>query len=436
MLGMLCALVGSSTWILAASSFGIPVSTTHAIVGALVGIGIASFGSNTVNWSGLVKIVLSWIISPAVASSISAIIFLITKYAVLVHEDSLRRALIAIPFYFGITIFINCFYIVFKGAPGLKLESLPIGTILGISFGVAGGVFLFTFFFLRPYLRRTIQDEENIRWYHCFVIPFISYRPPKQVEEESLHENNGNATSTASIEEGVDAPPEKEDIVHEEVSFPKKDSIAKRIKDKLMAGVRTDIKATGGEKVAAMHELTRKFDSQTEAVYSVLQVMTAFFASFAHGSNDVANAVGPLSTIYYVWDNGNANLSGKTPIPLWVLGFGGAMIDIGLITYGHHVMATLGNKVTYMSPTRGFSAELGTSLTVLTCSKLGLPVSTTHCITGAVAAIGLCQRRGYKTVNWRALGMTAISWIITLPAAGLVAGLLFAFVSRSPHLTL
>ncbi|ORX88769.1 hypothetical protein K493DRAFT_384363 [Basidiobolus meristosporus CBS 931.73] len=124
-------------------------------------------------------------------------------------------------------------------------------------------------------------------------------------------------------------------------------------------------------------------------MYSFLKAIPASLASFAHGSNDVTNAVGPLSTLYHVWTTDTVDISEKTPVPLWVLAMGGVAIDLGLITYGYNIMRTLGNEITYHSPARGFSMELGSSSTVFTASKIGLPVSKTHCITGATAAAGL-----------------------------------------------
>jgi phosphate/sulfate permease len=151
--------------------------------------------------------------------------------------------------------------------------------------------------------------------------------------------------------------------------------------------------------------------------------------------------VGPLATIYHVYSTSQAITDNATPIPLWVLVFGGICIDLGLVMYGYNVMRSLGNKITYHSPSRGFCMEFGTTLTVLTASKLGVPVSTTHCITGATAAVGLCNdgdngsfRERAKALNWKLLGWCFFSWIITLPMAGTVAGLIFSFAVHAPKL--
>ncbi|KAJ2320305.1 hypothetical protein GGI00_006254, partial [Coemansia sp. RSA 2681] len=205
-----------------------------------------------------------------------------------------------------------------------------------------------------------------------------------------------------------------------------------RLKYYILRGVKKDVRNLNNKKLANVHEAARKFDDDTEYLFSFLQIITACLASFSHGSNDVANAAGPIASIYDIWKTAEVDASGKAPIPMWILAMAGVAIDVGLLTFGYHVMRKLGNGVTYLSPSRGFSAELGTSLTVLTASKIGLPVSTTHCITGAITAIGLCNGN-FRALNWKMLMWCFLSWIITLPVAGLVAGLLFAFGANAPN---
>ncbi|KAF8941237.1 Na+/Pi symporter [Haplosporangium gracile] len=399
MLTMVCALIGSSTWVLFASSRGWPVSTTHAIVGAICGAGISAFGADGVQWSGITKIVLSWVISPVAVGFVCSLFFLFTKHIVLKHDDSFRRGLIAIPAYFGVAIMIKIFYIIFKGAPNSNLKKASIGIPIGIAVGCGSADFLWCLFFLSPFLRRKIQDGEDLKWFHLFYIPFVSKR-----EKPAVH--------------------------NEEVSQTKCENIAD---DTIDSGDAQANSSLEDENINEVHANATKFDSDTERLFSAVQVITACFTSFAHGSNDVANAIGPLATIYYIWRNANIDVA-KAPVPTWILVFDGIAIDIGLMTYGYYVMRTLGNKVTYMSPTRGFSAKMGTSITILTCSKLSLPVSSTHCITGATTAIGLLSGGGFKSLNWRLLLGVFAGWIATLPAAGLVSGVIFAFVSRSPQL--
>jgi len=431
MLAMVCSLVGSSTWVLFASSRGLPVSTTHSIVGAITGAGIAGFGFSAVKWAGVGKIVMSWIISPLAAGLVTAIIFTITRFFILKHKDSLKRGLTAIPYYFAVTIFINVFYIIFKGSPGLSLSKLPLGAIIGISFGISAFVFLWCNFFLKVYLRRKLEGEEPLKWYHAFYVRAVSTRSKDaEILEEIACQKDGKMIDSGiekadgSVNSGLaalDDTPEKPLL-----------TMLQKLKNKAFAGLNQDI-TKNTEAVENIHDKSTRYDAKTEQLFCTLQVLTACFASFAHGSNDVANAIGPLTTIFYVWKHASVDLSGTAPVPVWILAYGGIAIDIGLLTYGYKVMATLGNNICYVSPSRGFSLSLGTSLTVLTCSKLGLPVSTTHCITGATTSVGLCSGGGAKSINWKVLGLIASSWLFTLPAAGTVSGLLFALIIYSPH---
>mmetsp|Transcript_9629 Transcript_9629/g.32239 ORF Transcript_9629/g.32239 Transcript_9629/m.32239 type:complete len:285 (+) Transcript_9629:946-1800(+) len=173
-----------------------------------------------------------------------------------------------------------------------------------------------------------------------------------------------------------------------------------------------------------------KHDSNTEKLYKVLQVGTCSFASLAHGANDIANSIGPLATVWMVYSTGRA--TSKAPVPVWILVYGAVALDIGLLTYGHHIMRALGNKLTYHSPSRGLSMDLGAMFTVLTFSKLGAPISTTHCKCGATAAVGLCSG-DWRSVNWRMVAIILFGWILTLPCAGLMSGLLFYLVATGPR---
>ncbi|SPO32613.1 probable PHO89 - Na+/phosphate co-transporter [Ustilago trichophora] len=205
----------------------------------------------------------------------------------------------------------------------------------------------------------------------------------------------------------------------------------------LSAGLKTDIhamQAHGSEKEKAklrqMHAVAEQYDNRVEHLYSFMQVMTACTASFAHGANDVSNAIGPLAVVYAVWSTSEFPGS-KEPVPIWILAFGGVAIVIGLGTYGWKLMSVLGNRLTMHSPSRGFSMELGASITVVLASYLGLPVSSTQSITGATLAVGLCNG-DYKAMNWRMLGWIFFSWVLTLPIAGLISGCLLAIILNAP----
>ncbi|KAI8090917.1 phosphate transporter, partial [Gilbertella persicaria] len=439
MLCMTCAIIGSSTWVLFATKNGWPVSTTHSIVGAVLGVGIAAFGGNSIawGWSGVGQIICSWFLSPVFAGVVAAIIYSITKYAILRQKDSVKWAIRVIPVYFFFTTAIEAFYLIYKGAPGTQASKMSVGSIVGIAFGIGAFFALFCVVFFCPWLKRRVVGREELRWYHVFVIPFLGPRKvierlPENKAEPSTEviESSGSSTDDGVKEIQTIQQVEKQEHV-DQVPTSKFNQYKEKFLNVALHGIRKDVRNLNNEHVKSVHSAAEIYDSDVEYMFSFLQVITACMASFAHGSNDVSNAVGPLSAVYDIWQTAQVDVSGKTPVPIWVLAYGGAAIDLGLATYGYNIMRSLGNNIILFTPTRGFSAELGAALTVLTCSKLGLPVSTTHCITGATAAVGLCNGK-LSAVNWKMLTWCFFSWILTLPAAGLVAGLLFSFCAYGP----
>lgn len=179
-----------------------------------------------------------------------------------------------------------------------------------------------------------------------------------------------------------------------------------------------------------MHARAAHYDNKAEYMYSFLQVMTAATASFTHGANDVSNAIGPYATIYLIWHTGR--LSDKVPVPTWILAFGGGGIIVGLWTYGYNIMRNLGNRLTLHSPSRGFSMELGSAITVIMATRLKLPISTTQCIVGATVGVGLCNG-DWRTINWRMVAWIYFGWFITLPITGIISGCLMGIIINAPQ---
>ena len=178
-----------------------------------------------------------------------------------------------------------------------------------------------------------------------------------------------------------------------------------------------------------MHARAEHFDNRAEYMYSALQILTAAAASFTHGANDVANAIAPFTTAYEVWSTGE--ISGELEVPIWVLCFGGGAIVLGLLTFGYHVMRTLGNRLTLISPSRGFCMELSSAITVLMATRLKLPVSTTQCITGATVGVGLANG-DWRCINPKLVGWIYLGWIVTVPVTGLISGLLMGAILYAP----
>ncbi|RMD40016.1 hypothetical protein DV735_g5099, partial [Chaetothyriales sp. CBS 134920] len=207
----------------------------------------------------------------------------------------------------------------------------------------------------------------------------------------------------------------------------------------LLYGVNYDIHAaqTGvhgtpeGRRMERTYAMAEKYPNEVEHAYSYIQVITACTASFAHGANDIGNAVGPWAVIYGAWKTGSAAES-KAEVPIWQLAVLSCTISAGLITYGYNIMKVMGNKITYHSPSRGSSMEMGAAITVLIFSQYSLPVSTSMCITGATVGVGLCNGK-LRAVNWQRVGLLGFSWIMTIPIAGTIAGVLMGILLNTPH---
>ncbi|KAK4462852.1 putative phosphate permease [Cladorrhinum samala] len=186
-----------------------------------------------------------------------------------------------------------------------------------------------------------------------------------------------------------------------------------------------------GERMARVYAHAHKYPNEVEHTYSFVQILTACTASFAHGANDIGNSVGPWAVIYSAWKTGNPAAS-KAAVPVWQLAVLSATISVGLITYGYNIMKVMGNKITYHSPSRGCSMEMGAAITVLVFSQYSLPVSTSMCITGATVGVGLCNGT-IKAVNFQRVGLLLLSWIATIPIAGTIGGVLMGLFLNAPH---
>ncbi|KAK4640038.1 hypothetical protein QC763_611600 [Podospora pseudopauciseta] len=186
-----------------------------------------------------------------------------------------------------------------------------------------------------------------------------------------------------------------------------------------------------GERMARVYAEAKKYPNEVEHTYSFVQILTACTASFAHGANDIGNSVGPWAVIYSAWSTGSAAAS-KAEVPIWQLAVLSATISVGLLTYGYNIMKVMGNKITYHSPSRGCSMEMGAAITVLVFSQYSLPVSTSMCITGATVGVGLCNGT-LKAVNFQRVGLLMLSWIATIPIAGTIGGVLMGLFLNAPH---
>ncbi|OJD15373.1 hypothetical protein AJ78_04378 [Emergomyces pasteurianus Ep9510] len=484
MLAMGCAEVGSASWLLVATKLGFPVSTTQTVVGALVGVGIASQAQVKWAWAdgSVSQIAASWAIAPAIAAAFSAIIFGTVKYSVLERRDPLKWAMRLIPYYLSITAAILALFIIVELPGGKSYEEFGVGKMCGIVLGVFFGCLAISYTFFLPYFhRRLIVGDARVKFYHLPLGPtlwrddpwlyypaaadgeiVIDYYKSARTAAANTDKNNSNNPSdpdaikpTSSDEKGSDSPdpsaiekgPDHNTPALESEQFlePEERWLAPTrhlpvysptrlwswVKYFFLQGISRDCVSHSSDLLAKTHAKAKRYDNRVEHLWTYAQVASAMMMSIAHGSNDVANAVGPWVGAYDTYITGI--VSKETHTPIWILVIAGFLLGAGFWFFGYHIIRALGNKITQLSPTRGFSMELGAAVTVLLASRLGLPVSTTQCLTGATLGTAL-MNYDLGAVNWRQLGYILCGWIMTLPIAGLISGLLMVMALNAPHL--
>ncbi|KAJ4316147.1 Na+/Pi symporter [Fusarium piperis] len=485
MLGMMCAIVASSLYLTFCTRIGLPVSTTHSIMGGVIGMGVALVGADGIHWadfdkgisSGVASVFLAWIIAPGLAGAFGAVIFLITKYGVMLRSKPVWKGLYLTPIYFGITASLLTMLIVWKG--GSISITFTNAETAGLIVGVGAAWALIIAIFLVPWLYRiVIVDDWQLRWWHIPMGPLLLKRPAPPAQPEGAEGGikdfyEGHLTreeledlrragrqgsdeferaQEQNSDEGKKVPEEAPEAIAEPVEVKQKRSIIGPkpeapwysgamifwyLKFVFLQGVDQDIINMQKKKsiltgdLDEIHANVPHYDNRAEYLYTFMQVMTACTASFTHGANDVANAIAPYATIYQVWRSGNID-SSKTDVPVWILCFGGAAIALGIWTYGYNIMRNLGNRLTLHSPSRGFSMELGTTITIILATRLKLPVSTTQCITGATVGVGLCSGT-WRSINWRMVAWIYMGWIITLPTAGIISGCICGIIVNAPR---
>ncbi|MFT4653232.1 MAG: PiT family inorganic phosphate transporter [Kangiellaceae bacterium] len=331
-LGMISSLFAAGLWLVIASYKGWPVSTTHSIIGAIVGFTAVGVSAEAVEWGKIGGIVASWVVTPAISGIIAIGIFISAKKLILDNSNPLQAAVKYIPIYMGLTGFIMALVTIKKGLKHVGLD-LPFmeGILLAVGIGVLTA--LIGAYFVRKLSHKVLHLGGN----------------KKQI---SIEEQNVNV----------------------------------------------------------------------ERVFAVLMILTACCMAFAHGSNDVANAIGPLAAVVSVVSN-EGLIVDNSPLAWWILPLGGFGIVMGLALFGHRVMKTIGQGITHLTPSRGFAAELAAATTVLIASGTGLPISTTQTLVGAVLGVGLAQ--GVAALNGKTIKMIVASWVITLPAGALFSILFF-----------
>ncbi len=380
--GMLSALIATAVWLQIASYFGWPVSTTHAIIGALIGFGAVAGGIDAVHWGEVGQIALSWVISPALSGLFAFLIFSTLQRKVLFAMNPIHATRRLIPVLVFILLFVFALSTLTNGLGSFQIKLTLFEVLLiGIGVGAIGA-----------------------------TIAMLLLKRKKFPQSQAVSANTSQQVFSLN-----------KAVRHlKRVKFTSKGERREEV-----GRILRDVEEYAEEVREHSNLYTASSDYKiVEKMFASLQIMSASYIAFAHGANDVANAIGPVAAALDIIRKGGLSLTAH--IPAWLLAMGGVGIVVGLATWGWRVMETIGRKITELTPTRGFSAEFGAAVTILVASKLGLPISTTHCIVGAVLGVGLA--RGLSALNLRTLRDIALSWVITLPSSAIVSILFFYLI--------
>ena len=450
MFGSLCVLLAVGIWLFLASYFEMPVSTTHSAVGGMIGMTMVIGGVDCVNWyepsdsfpfvGGVSGIILSWVISPVFSGLFAMAFFAITRAAVLRHPNSFIRGISSFPIFVGITVTLNVFLIIYKGAKGIGLHNTELWVALVSAFG-AGLVIGLIMWPLLPYIKRgilkRIEKEEARR-----VKVEIELKDMENVNEDSKDgENLENSISSLSTNDIVsqDGPTKNTNCMNENGGMDcskeacLRNKYCRALTKSLNYEVSTDINRD--KRVKEIHDDSEKFDKNTEESFKFLQIFTAIFDSFSHGANDVANAIGPFAAIYTIYINSGiiTEDSELDSASYWVLALGGFGIIVGLAVYGYKIIRAIGVKLCTITPSRGVSIELASATVIIIGSRLGIPLSTTHCQVGATMGVAALEDlKTCKGMNCKIVGKTFLGWILTLIAVGGSSALFVAFSVYAP----
>lgn len=479
MLGQVSALGGACVWLLIATYLKLPVSGTHSIVGAMLGFHLVTFQTEGVNWKQFSFIVMSWIVSPILSGTVSAIVYVPFRKFVLSKDNPLEPGLRALPLLYFFVLSINCFSIFFDGPEMLGFDKVPLWGVLLTSFGVGFITGLVVWFIVVPKLRPKLQELKNPALSMANYPNDIEANgaiPEKKPLESPVKDDTEPTEQTTMVNGNFDdsimsrdteldcslasketaelnnSSIEVEAVIDENgyvtycpitsTSTPSPPGGALASTPSPRGGALGRWLRNGSARFSfrKLKESPQKPKQEEEVededeerdvpvvrrICSPLQVLAAIFASFAHGGNDVSNAIGPLIALWAIFQSGE--VAQKQATPVWILFYGGVGISVGLWFLGRRVIETVGNKLTTITPSSGFTIEMGAAMTVLTASNLGIPISTTHCKVGSVVAIGFIRSR--KGVTWKLFGNIILGWVITLPVTAGVSALIMVILTH------
>ncbi|KAG5488022.1 hypothetical protein LSCM4_08246 [Leishmania orientalis] len=484
MYGFLCTLGATFIWLLLATLNDLPVSSHHAVAGGIIGFALVYAGSDAVVWagrkstfpyvSGFVPIVISWFLSPLLAGAAASILYCLARYLLLERTFAVRLAPYLMPVVVFVVFFLE-FIFIFINAASNRL-SWTSGHATWMAIVVAAGVAVLSVGLI-PLMKRRIESVRlcgekrgadggfdaveamrmqlngaralTIRTFHTkqqaieHLMVESQRRKDRKVQSSTMNvepvEDGSNDAEDARVARKLGAPSRLVDgaVVRDESSEAEGPSDENTCNG-AHAGIDDGDEARVSEIDPIFNYLkydesgVRMFDPRAEYMFRLLQVVTAACTSLAHGSNDVSNSIGPYAAIYQVYRTGNVGSTAH--VEVWLLCLGGAGIVVGLATFGLPIMRLLGEKLAVLTPVRGCAAELATALVVSLASTYGIPVSSTHCITGAVLAISMVDV-GFRRVRWGLVLKMYAGWILTLVVTAIISACFFAqgIAAPAPH---
>jgi len=381
--GMLAALAAAGLWLQIASYYGWPVSTTHSIVGAIVGFGAVVGGLEAIYWKKVAFIISSWILSPILGGILGYYIFSMLRKKIFYALNPLEAARRLTPYIVFVVVSVLALVLVFEGLRNLHFDlSLMQKGFLTLGMALLGAGISYLL------VRRIAPQRQTVL---APVSSSYGEDVTHSLERARKHLQKVSTSTSGELQYHVG-------LLVEEVK-----GIEQTIQQKSEVNI------------------NRSEYLKVEKIFGYLQIMSACMMAFAHGANDVANAIGPLSAAVAILTTGIYAVD--APVPTWALALGGVGIVIGLATWGWRVIETIGKKITELTPSRGFAAEFGAATTIVLASRLGMPISTTHTLVGAVLGVGFA--RGLEAVNLTTTRDIIISWLVTVPLGAIIAIVLF-----------
>ncbi|GET85554.1 phosphate-repressible phosphate permease-like protein [Leishmania tarentolae] len=474
MYGFLCTLGATFIWLLIATLSNLPVSSHHAVAGGIVGFALVYGGEDAVVWagrkstfpyvSGCTPIVISWVTSPVLSGIAAVVLYSMARWLLLERTFAVRLAPYLMPVVVFVVFFLEFMFIFLNAASNLL--SWSSGHAAWMAITVAASVAVLSLGLI-PLMRRRLESirvsgEKYSAEEGCDAVEamrlkmagaraldiraFLIKRPagefpmadkqrckerkaPPNVRSEPVEEGSNDADDArAERKLGVASRSLYGAVVRDDSS-----DLESPFDESTNNGAQGGSDEVDAVHVTSIHPKVnylrydkngvRLFDPRAEYMFRLLQVVTAACTSLAHGSNDVSNSIGPFAGIYQVYQTGNVESAAN--VEVWLLCLGGAGIVVGLATFGLPIMQLLGEKLAVLTPARGCAAEVATTLVVSLASTYGIPVSSTHCITGAVFAISIVDV-GLRRVRWALVLKMYVGWVFTLVVTAIISACFFA----------